>query len=175
MVSSLPAYNSAMGRKFATAYAPSSERVKTSRAPCPCLWPAMLAWKMSRCCCRTASATASTSCDSFSHTGVMVFLMLNAREWISDMSYHQLVATWEARAVRLLARAMRGEGGGVGRRNVRDAAPLLVEPMVGKKHGVVNRIQHTWQWPRAHSGANLPLLRARRAHRLRGSLRRGDI
>ncbi|KAJ1631368.1 hypothetical protein T492DRAFT_996543, partial [Pavlovales sp. CCMP2436] len=166
MVSSLPAYNSAMGRKCATAYAPSSERVKTSRAPCPCLRPAMLAWKMSRCCCQTASATASTSCDSFSHTGVMVFLMLNAREWISDMSYRQLVATWEARAVRLLARA---------RRDVRDAAPLLVEPMVGKKHGVVNRIQHTWQWPRAHSRASLPPLHARRAHRLRGSLRRSDI
>ncbi|KAJ1631146.1 hypothetical protein T492DRAFT_997803 [Pavlovales sp. CCMP2436] len=165
MTSSLPAYNSAMGRHCASAYATSSERVK------------LVACSMSRCCVRTAAAAASTVCDSSSQTGVMVFLMLNAREWISDMSC--LVTTWEARVVRLLARAARGEGGeGWGcvlRRDVRDAAPLLVEPMVGKKHGVVNHIQHTWQWPRAHNRASLPPLRARRAHRLRGSLQRGDV
>ncbi|KAJ1635250.1 hypothetical protein T492DRAFT_968195 [Pavlovales sp. CCMP2436] len=35
MTSSLPAYNSAMGRHCASAYAMSSERVKLLRAPCP--------------------------------------------------------------------------------------------------------------------------------------------
>jgi hypothetical protein len=59
---------------------------------------------------------------------------------------------------------------GAKRRDVRDAAPLLVEPLVGEKHGVVNVLHHTCQWRRARSRASRARRRAGRARRLRADV-----